>query len=358
MAVRFIVCTRKGLFDFARGSNGYEIARRSHIGNPVSMALRDDRDSTLYAAIDLGHFGTKLHRSSDEGANWEEVAVPSYEGVPASKEGEAAPALKLIWCLEKGADGALWAGTLPGGLFKSTDRGASWQLNKPLWDQPSRANWFGGGYDTPGIHSVCVDPRDATKLAVGVSCGGVWLSDDNGANWRVATKGMYADYMPPEQRDDPSIQDPHRLVQCPADPAAFWVQHHNGMFVSRDGCESWTSLTGKPSSFGFAVAVHPKDANTAWFATAVKDEFRYPVDNKFTVSRTRDGGKSFELLTKGLPAGESYDLIYRHGLAVDDTGDRLAMGSTTGNLWVSDNGGEEWTHLSAHLPPVFAVRWV
>ena len=354
MADRFLAATRKGLFEYQRKGAGYEIARRSFLAEPVSMVLRDPRDKTMYAAIDLGHFGTKLHRSTDEGANWEEVSVPSYEGVP----GDPAPALRLIWALEPGAPGEIWAGTIPGGLFKSADRGQSWALNKPLWDQPSREKWFGGGYDHPGIHSICVDPRDARKMAVAVSCGGVWLTDDGGASWRVATNGMFAAYMPPEAKEDPAIQDPHCMVQCPAAPDQFWVQHHNGMFRSQDRCTTWREIEGKPSSFGFAVAVHPRDPETAWFATAIKDEKRIPVDGKFVVSRTRDGGKTFEILSKGLPQGESYDLVYRHGLTVDDTGARLVMATTTGNLWVSEDGGEGWAEVNGHMPPIYAVKWV
>jgi hypothetical protein len=58
-----------------------------------------------------------------------------------------------------------------------------------------------------------------------------------------------------------------------------------------------------------------------------------------------------------LPQQESYDLVYRHGLAVDESGECLAMGSTTGHLWVSDNGGEAWSEVPHHLPPVYAVRF-
>jgi hypothetical protein len=89
----------------------------------------------------------------------------------------------------------------------------------------------------------------------------------------------------------------------------------------------------------------------------VKDEFRYPVDGKVVVARTRDGGESFEALREGLPQENAYDLVYRHGLAVDETGARLAMGSTTGSLWMSENGGDRWITVSNHLPPIYAVRF-
>ncbi len=103
--------------------------------------------------------------------------------------------------------------------------------------------------------------------------------------------------------------------------------------------------------------MHPRDANTAWFVPAAKDECRVPVDARFVVTRTRDGGQSFEQLSKGLPQGPAYDLVYRHGLEVDESGDRLAMGSTTGALWITENGGDAWTNISAHLPPIYCLRF-
>ena len=111
------------------------------------------------------------------------------------------------------------------------------------------------------------------------------------------------------------------------------------------------------SSFGFAVAAHPRDPDTAWFVPAIKDEKRVPVDAALVVNRTRDGGRSFETLRRGLPQKDCYDLIYRHGLAVDDSGNSLLMGSTTGNLWASDDGGDSWASVNGHLPPIYAVRF-
>ena len=43
---------------------------------------------------------------------------------------------------------------------------------------------------------------------------------------------------------------------------------------------------------------------------------------------------------------------------VDDGGARLAMGSTTGNLWVSDSGGEAWAQVDGHLPPIAQVAFL
>jgi hypothetical protein len=322
------------------------------------MALRDPRDGRLYAALALGHFGVKLHRSDDDGASWREVAAPSYAGVDA--DAADPPSLKLVWALETGgADehGVLWAGTAPGGLFRSEDRGESWSLVRGLWDHPLRKQWFGGGYDHPGIHSVSLDPRDPRRLAVAVSTGGVWESEDGGETWSIQGQGLRAAYVPPEQAYEPVHQDVHRMVRCAADPDRLWIQHHNGVFRSTEGAGRWRELEPATGGFGFAVAVHPGRGDTAWFVPAMKDEFRYPADGRLVVARTRDGGESFEALTRGLPQTHAYDLVYRHGLEVDETGERLAMGSTTGGLWLSEDEGDAWTPVEARLPPVYAVRW-
>lgn len=181
---------------------------------------------------------------------------------------------------------------------------------------------------------------------------------DGGATWASRADGMFAEFMPPDQQRDPDIQDPHCLTQCTATPDSMWVAHHNGVFRTTDNAASWQHITGiKPSCFGFAVAVHPRDSQTAWFVPAVKDESRYPVDGRFVVARTRDGGLSCDVLTRGLPTGASYDIVFRHALAIDATGNTLAAGSTTGHLWTTDNGGDDWQQLPVHLPPIYAARF-
>lgn len=359
MSDRLFAATRKGLFEFRRErSGGWGVARISFLGSPASMILSDARDDAIYAALDLGHFGVKLHRSEDGGVCWTEIAAPSYGGV--DDDSAEPPSLSLIWSLETGgADqpGRLWAGTIPGGLFRSDDRGESWSLIRSLWDDPLRSQWFGGGYDKPGIHSILVDPRASRRIALAVSCGGVWETDDEGASWRIGGRGLNAAYMPPEQADNAATQDPHRMVRCAAAPDNFWIQHHNGVFRAVDGIWEWTQLAPPGSGFGFAVAVHPERPETAWFVPAVKDEFRYPAEGRLLVTRTTDGGKSFVTLSEGLPQNHAYDLVYRHGLDVDASGTRLAMGSTTGGLWFSEDSGDHWTQAPARLPPIYAVKF-
>ncbi len=369
MSDRLLVATRKGLFFVDRSTAGnWSIEDTAFLGDNVTLAVPDPRDGAVYAALDHGHFGVKLHRRDGDGS-WAECAVPEYPTPPADQPPEISPftgktfpwSLKLIWALAPGGEsqpGRLWCGTVPGGLFLSDDCGRSWRMLRSLWDAPDRLQWFGGGLDHPGIHSLCVDPRNADRLVVGVSCGGVWVTTDGGASFECQADGMWASYMPPDRKNDPVIQDPHCLTMCHAKPDVMWVQHHNGVFRTTDGAKSWHEITeAKPSTFGFPVAVHPADPDTAWFVPAIKDEKRIPVDGQVVVSRTTDGGRTFEVLRNGLPQRHAYDLVLRHALDVDETGRRLAFGSTTGSLWIGENGGASWRAATNHLPPIHAVRF-
>ncbi|MBB5017605.1 hypothetical protein HNQ59_000874 [Chitinivorax tropicus] len=361
MAPRLLIGTRKGLFVFEQGTTApaWQMTAHHFVGIPVSAVLVDPRSGRWLAALRHGHFGPKLHISDDQGAQWQEVPSPAFppESVTAD---QTPPAVDTIWTLAAaGADmpGMLLAGTIPAALFLSGDGGQSWGLVESLWMLPSRSEWFGGGTDEPGLHSVCIDQRDGRRVTVGVSCGGVWRSEDGLATWQARTAGMRATYMPPERQEDPVIQDPHRIVNCHSFPDAWWCQHHCGIFRSTDDLASWQAIDSGWSNFGFAVAVHPNDPNTAWFVPAESDMSRVPSQGDFYVMRTRDGGQTMEKLYQGLPAQPAYHLVFRHALAVDRVGRHLAFGSTTGSVWVSADEGDHWQRLSAELPPVYCVSF-
>lgn len=372
MNKKLLVATRKGLFSFHQNSSeDWSVKTTDFLGDPVTLAFFDSRSGNYYAALKHGHFGVKLHRSQNLGSDWEELDPPAYPPFPEGREPDRCPMrgieipwqLEQIWALAPGGNdqpGRLWCGTLPGGLFKSNNHGESWQLVESLWNRPERAKWMGGGYDYPGIHSICVDPRDSSLITIAVSCGGIWQSKNDGESWKQVGQGLRADYAATEEEAyNPVSQDAHYMVQCRDHPEAFWIQHHNGIFKSTDGASTFTEIKeAGPSVFGFPVAVHPADSNAAWFAPAIKDELRIPKNGELVITRTRDGGSTFDVLRNGLPQKHAYDLVYRHGLAIDSSGDALAFGSTTGSLWTSEDQGAHWTNLSSNLPPVYSVSFI
>jgi len=350
MSDRILLSTRKGLFDLRRkGKDDWVIRGEHFMGSAVTFAL--PTKDAIHVSITDGHFGPKLWSSTDDGGNWAEAPTPA---LPEGGD----KAVEMIWVMADDGAGRLWAGTLPGALFTSDDKGASWQLNESLWNQESRPEWMGGGYDEPGIHSICIDPRNRNHVTIAISCAGVWRTEDGGKSWKLRTNGLRADFLPPEMAEGGVGQDPHQVVQCAAAPDILWMQHHNGIFKSTDLGKNWAELDKhEPSNFGFAVAVHPANPDRAWFVPGVKDEYRYPKDGKLVVTRTDDGGKTLDMLSEGLPQAASYDLIYRHALAIDDSGERLVMGSTTGGAWITENGGDSWHQLPERFPPIASVAF-
>jgi len=350
--------TRKGLIIYKKSATTWTYQSTHFLGIPVTLTYVDEQTKTWWACLDHGHWGIKLHKSIDQGSNWEEVNAPKYPegleikpGVPATN--------KYIWAFTNGGKNQkekLILGTIPGGLFTSLDNGQSFQLNKSLWNHPSRVeHWFGGGFDHPGIHSIVIDPQDSNHYYIGISCAGVFETTDDGKNWIVRNQGLRADYLP-----DPYTEvghDPHLLIACPARPNVLWQQNHCGIFRSTDGAKHWKEVTQKdgPANFGFTIAVHEQDPDQAWVIPGISDVTRTPIDQSLVVCHTLNGGQDWIEQRNGLPQGTSFDIVYRHGL--DITGDTLAFGTTTGNVFLSENLGKNWDCLNHFLPMVHAVHF-
>ena len=348
---RFLLGTRKGLFDVRRQGGAWALGEPRLPGQTIAFAVRDPRSSTVWASLDHGHWGAKLARSDDDGATFEKTAPPTYpEHTGASA--------KYYWVIEPGpADrpGHVWIGTDPGGLFRSEDGGATWSLDEALWALRKEHAWQGGGRGEAGIHSICFDPRDARHAYVGISCAGVLETKDDGASWSYVNKGLVNVFDPGSTTD--YGHDPHCVVIAPSKPDVLWQANHCGVFKSADGAATWQNLTQKPwIDFGFTVAVHPTNHDRAWLVPLKSDEVRTTVDGRLAVARTDDGGATWDLFREGFPS-PAYDFPFRHALDVGADGDTLALATTSGNLYVSEDGGVTWATVSTSLPPVYSVRF-
>ena len=122
--------------------------------------------------------------------------------------------------------------------------------------------------------------------------------------------------------------------------------------------ESWTDIAnGVPSDFGFPVAVHPRDPDTAWIVPLESDEFRCTPEGKLRVYRTRDAGASWQPMTRGLPQDGAYETVLRDGLAADTLDPAgVYFGTRNGKVFGSPDEGESWTEIFDGLPPVIAVK--
>lgn len=353
--LEILVGTRKGLF-VLRGPRGGELAvsDRRFSGQEVELAIRDPRSGRCFASVTHGQFGPRIFWSDDPTApdeEWEQAAGPAF---PEDTEA----AVSRIWVIEPGeGPGELWAGVAPAALFHSTDDGASWELNRALWDLPSRPDWTGGAGGLC-LHSICPWPGDPERLAVGISAAGVWLTEDGGASWSWGGAGLVPRYIPEEAREGATALCVHSMKRSPVAPETLYIQFHGGVYRSDDAGRSWSEIGGSlPADFGFPLVVDPRDPDRAFVVPLVADYDRVTPDGEVRVFETRDRGESWRPLGAGLPSAGAYLTVLRQAFS-GDGGDPLGLyfGATSGELFGSVDGGATWGTLAPHLPPILSVR--
>ncbi len=352
-----MVGTRKGLFigrsDEARRDWTWSGPHFQMQG--VYSCLIDTRGDTprLFAGSSSSWFGPQVYRSDDLGETWDEtpngaIRFPDDTGAT----------LASVWQLKPGlADGEVWAGTEPGAIFRSTDRGETFELVRGLWDHPHRTEW-NEGYGGQAFHTIEPHPTDGDKVLAAISTGGVYVTEDGGTTWSASNTGVKAEFMPGERHYPEFGQCVHKVARDSVDPDRLYLQNHGGVYRSDDGGATWTDIApGLPTEFGFAMVAHPHRADTAYSFPIADAGARWPVDGKARVARTTDAGRSWELLGEGQLPEEFFTAVMRDAMCTDDHETAgVYFGARNGSVFASPDEGETWSELHRDLPDVLAVR--
>lgn len=351
-----IVGTNKGVFLLAadRGRKRWQLSGPHLPGHIVYAAAYDGRQGRNRLLLSSSHFvfGTTLRSSDDFGKTWS-----NPEAAPLKFPEDTGQSLKNIWQITVGREQepeTLYCGVEPAALFASRDSGQSWSLVRGLFDHPHRAQWQPGGGGLC-LHTVLLDPSNARCLHIAVSTGGVYRTEDDGATWKACNKGITAEFMPNKYPE--FGQCVHKVDRHPSNPKRLFLQNHGGLFRSDDGGDSWKDIAdGVPSDFGFPMVVHPHDPDTAYIFPLDR-EMRCGPDGKARVYRTRNGGKYWEALSRGLPQRNAYETVLRDAMtadALDPAG--IYFGTRSGRLFGSRNEGNSWELIAEGLPQIVCVK--
>jgi hypothetical protein len=218
-----------------------------------------------------------------------------------------------------------------------------------------------GTPDGPKLHSILVDPRDATHLMFGMSGGGVHESFDAGATWRTRIEGLQV--VEGFDVTDPTCHDPHCIVRAPSRPERLYMQNHCGIYRLDEGDAAWTrigkKMPKKVGDIGFPIVVHPRDADTAWVFPMDGTNVwpRTAVNGQPAAYVTRNAGKTWQRLDQGLPAEQAWWTVKRQSMAVDACKSvGLYVGTTSGELWFGADEGASWRCIARHLPEIYSVE--
>ncbi len=214
-----------------RARRQWALAGPHFLGHIVNHVVLDPRDGkTLLCAARAGHLGPTVFRSTDSGRNWKEAQrPPAFPKAAEGEKGLAVD--HVFWLAPGHASepGVWYAGVSPPGLFRSEDGGVTWEGVAGFNANPMRSPWIGGeeNQGPPGgatLHSINVDPRDPRHLYIGISVGGVFESTDAGASWRPLNKGVAVDFLP--VKDPEYGHDVHCMRLHPVAPDRIYQRRH------------------------------------------------------------------------------------------------------------------------------------
>jgi len=370
MAYTLWIGTRKGAFALRTDNRrrSWALSGPQFLGHIIHHIVQDPRaPRSMLMAAKTGHLGPTIFRSTDRGRQWREVAAPPAFRAAAANEAanEKVRAVERVFWLTPGhasQTGAWYAGTAPAGLFRSEDGGDHWSPVAGFNDHPLRPQWAPGNRTPDGefLHSIQVDPRDPRHLYLAISIGGVFESVDGGRDWAPLNEGCVADFLP--DANAAFGHDPHCVVMHPLQPDRLYQQNHCGIYRLDRPARRWqrigVHMPKKIGDIGFPIVLHPRDPDTAWVlpmdGTTVWP--RTSVGGKPALYVTRNGGRSWQRLDRGLPREQAWFTVLRQALCKDEhenTG--LYFGTTAGEVWASINGGASWRCLARHLPEIYSL---
>jgi photosystem II stability/assembly factor-like uncharacterized protein len=363
--VRVLVGTRKGAFVLT--SDGSR--KQWNVGGPhfagweiyhVKGSAADP--NRIFASQSSSWFGQVMQRSDDGGKTWQPVGNKfTYDGVPGTHQwydGTPHPwEFKRVWHVEPSASDpdTVLAGVEDAALFKSTDGGQTWKELSGLRGHGSGPAWAPGAGGLC-LHTIMLDPTNASRIYIAISAAGAFRSDDGGASWRPINQGLRSQHIP-----DPTAEVGHcvhRIAMHRSRPNVLFMQKHWDVMRSDNAGDSWQEISGNlPTDFGFTMGVHAHEPNTVYVVPIKSDSEHFPLDGKLQVFRSRTGGNEWEPLTKGLPQHDCYVNVLRGAMSIDSLDScGLYFGTTGGQVYASPDSGDNWTAIVRDLPPVLSVE--
>jgi photosystem II stability/assembly factor-like uncharacterized protein len=324
-----LVGTREGVVTIERETSGSEwrLKHRALTDKHISAIIKEPESGLVFA----GAFRGSVHASADDGKTWE----PRSNGLTQTD-------VYSLAARRVNGHVRLFAGTEPAHLFTSDDLGLHWREVPSLRSVPSVPKWsFPAPPHIGHVKHINFDPDIPTTIYASVEVGGLLKSTDAGEHWQ----------------EFPSLyEDVHRLMIHPNNSRFLYAVTGRGLYVSPDAGASWEQWTkredeigGYPDGFVF----RPSDPQLI-FMTAAQDAPGTWRTSHFAgarISRSRDGGRNWEILRNGLPDRLQASI---EAFCLEEAGASCSIfaATTSGEVFCSEDLGEHWTKIISGLPPI------
>lgn len=261
----------------------------------AALAIDPSNPANLYAGLfAAGGFG--LVRSIDGGASW--ITMTNSILPKATFDG-------LV--LHPTNPSVIYAASMNGGVFGSTDKGVNW-------------TGLNSGLPALRVTALVISPSNPSTLFSRVRDTGVFKSTDAGATWAPATNGLGA--------SADLVGYASALVIDPGNPSILYTgTFSGGVFKTTDGGSSWTPMNnGFPAGTGGSLAMDPKNSSILYAGTT--------------------DGRIF----KSINAGASWEDPQGAGTcvqAVNPGGQAFTPAGGTGSIAIMAPAGCTWSAASA-----------
>jgi hypothetical protein len=364
MADRVVLCvgTKRGLFVFGSDARRDRWTLRGPFlkGWEVNHAVVDTRGTPAIQAAGYSMaFAATTFRGDLAGRKFDGAKKPP---VPPALPPKAAgfvkkygiPSAPRVWHLEPGRAserGVLYAGTAPAALFRSEDDGKTWNEVRSLTRHPTRKNWNPGA-GGQCLHSIQLDPLDERRMYVAISAGGCFRTDDGMRTWTPINRGVAKFVGAPKGNSTATCV--HKILLHPVATERLYQQNHVGTYWSDDRGESWTAIQkGLPSDFGFGLALDANDPDACLVVPLQPEGYAFRA-TMGSLRVYRWNGR-WTMNDAGLPR-DAYLSVLREGMSSDRLNPcGVYVGTGTGQLFGSADGGRRWRAIAQYLPPILSV---
>jgi photosystem II stability/assembly factor-like uncharacterized protein len=325
---RVLVGTMKGIVVLERDGDGWHEVDRVLTDLHIHAICIEPESGLIFAGAKLG----SLHASADGGKTW-----------ALRDNGLTEKDIYSIATSKINGTARMFVGTEPAHLFHSDDLGEHWTDAPNLRTMPSLPSWtFPPPPHVAHLKHINFDPTDPSVVYASIEQGALLKSVDGGENWQEIS-GM-----------DPDV---HRTIISSEDGKTMFCTGGDGIYASVDGGETWEHRTtnkddqigGYPDQLVFA----PSNRQIMFISGAQRQPGSWR-DSHFAggrISRSNDGGKTWEPLTGGLP-----DRLHGsvEAMCLEDCGGVISLfaATTQGEVFHSANGGGTWAQIASDLAPI------